>query len=129
MHLVAMHDLVSEFKPHVVVLDPITDFTIVGDQNEIKSAITRTIDFLKSNQITALFVSIISEDEVTGRSTVGISSLIDTWISVRNMERDGEYHRGIFVLKSRGMSHSNQIRSFLISDDGIKIGAMDHPGS
>jgi circadian clock protein KaiC len=129
MHLVAMHGLVSEFKPHVVVLDPITDFTIVGDQNEIKSAITRTIDFLKSNQITALFVSIISEDEVTGRSTVGISSLIDTWISVRNMERDGEYHRGIFVLKSRGMSHSNQIRSFLISDDGIKIGAMDHPGS
>jgi circadian clock protein KaiC len=128
IHLVTMYDLIKEFKPSVVIMDPITDFAIVGNTAEIKSAVTRIIDFLKSNQITGLFVTVISGDEAADQSVVGISSLIDAWISLRNLENNGERHRGLFVLKSRGMSHSNQIRSFELTNDGIKIGEMDLAG-
>jgi circadian clock protein KaiC len=122
MHLVTMYDLVNEFQPRVVVLDPITDFTSSGSPAEIKSAVTRVIDFLKTNNITALFVDTTPERELYANSSVGISSLIDAWIGLRNLETNGEHHRGLHILKSRGMAHSNQIRSFLITDDGIKIG-------
>ena len=128
MHLVAMYDLIREFKPSVVIMDPITDFSAVGDPAAIKSAVTRIIDFLKSNQITGLFVTMISGDETGDRSVVGISSLIDAWISLRNLEHNGERHRGLFILKSRGMAHSNQIRSFELTSDGIKIGNIDLAG-
>ena len=128
MHLVNMHDLISHYKPDIVVMDPITDFTSVGSQAEVKAAVTRIIDFLKANQITALFTTITSEDESADQSIVGISSLIDAWISLRNIENNGERHRGLFILKSRGMSHSNQIRSFLLTNHGIKIGEMDMAG-
>ncbi len=128
MHLVSVYDMIREFKPSVVIMDPITDFSTVGNAAEIKSAVTRIIDFLKSNQITGLFVTMISGDEAADRSVVGISSLIDAWISLRNLENNGERHRGLFVLKSRGMSHSNQIRSFELTSDGIKIGERDLAG-
>jgi circadian clock protein KaiC len=85
---------------------------------------TRIIDFLKANQITALFTS-YTEENSPNESVVGVSSLIDTWISLRNLENHGERQRGLFVLKSRGMAHSNQIRSFELTDHGIKIGALD----
>ncbi|HET6822299.1 MAG TPA: circadian clock protein KaiC, partial [Anaerolineales bacterium] len=128
MHLVSMYDMIREFKPSVVIMDPITDFSTVGDAAEIKSAVTRIIDFLKSNQITGLFVTMISGSESADRSVVGISSLIDAWISLRNLEHNGERHRGLFIRKSRGMAHSNQIRSFTLTNDGIKIGDMDLVG-
>ena len=128
MHLVTMYDLIREFKPSVVVLDPMTDFASVGTQAEVKSTVTRIIDFLKSNQITGLFVSVTSDKDWTDDSVVSVSSLIDAWISLRNIENNGERHRGLFILKSRGMSHSNQIRSFLLTDEGIKIGEMDLAG-
>lgn len=128
MHLVIMYDLVREYKPGIVVLDPITDFAPVGNQMEVKSALTRMIDFLKTNQITALFVSMAPEKDALHQSMVGISSLIDAWINLRNLESNGEYRRGLFVLKSRGMSHSNRIRSFRLTDDGIKIEAPDLAG-
>jgi circadian clock protein KaiC len=128
MHLVSMYDLIREFKPNVVVMDPITDFSTVGNAGEIKSAVTRIVDFLKSNQITGLFVSVISGSETIDESVVGISSLIDAWISLRNLEHNGERHRGLFIRKSRGMAHSNQIRSFTMTDDGIKIGDTDLAG-
>ncbi len=128
MHLVSMYDMIQEFKPSVVIMDPITDFSTVGNAAEIKSAVTRIIDFLKSNQITGLFVNVISGTKAADQSVVGISSLIDAWISLRNIESNGERHRGLFILKSRGMSHSNQIRSFELTSDGIKIGAMDLSG-
>jgi circadian clock protein KaiC len=127
MHLVTMYDLIREHKPQVVVLDPITDFFAIGSTAEVKAAITRIIDFLKTNQITALFTSYTDED-MPNESVVGVSSLIDTWISLRNLESNGERHRGLFVLKSRGMSHSNQIRSFQLTDHGIQIGAIDLSG-
>jgi circadian clock protein KaiC len=127
MHLVTMYDLIREHQPQVVVLDPITDFFAIGSTTEVKAAITRIIDFLKTNQITALFTS-YTEEDVPNESVVGVSSLIDTWISLRNLESNGERHRGLFVLKSRGMSHSNQIRSFQLTDHGIQIGAIDLSG-
>ena len=127
MHLVTIYDLIREHNPQIVVLDPITDFFVVGSIGEVKAAITRIIDFLKTKQITAFFTS-YTEEEGPNESVVGVSSLIDTWISVRNLENNGERHRGLFVLKSRGMAHSNQIRSFQLTDHGIQIGAMDLAG-
>ena len=128
MHLVNMYDLINEYDPDVVVLDPITDFFAVGTQAEVKATITRIIDFLKTRQITGFFTSYTSEEEGADQSIVGVSSLIDAWISLRNLEINGERHRGLFILKSRGMPHSNQIRSFHLTDDGIKIGALDLAG-
>lgn len=128
MHLVTMYDQIQEYKPQVVVLDPITDFFAVASQLEVKAAMTRIIDFLKTQQITALFTSYTSEKDVQDQTIVGVSSLIDAWISLRNIENNGERHRGLFILKSRGMAHSNQIRSFLLTDQGIKIGTMDLAG-
>ena len=127
MHLITMYDLIREYKPQVVVLDPITDFFAIGNAAEVKAAITRIIDFLKTNQITALFTS-YTEENMPNESIVGISSLIDTWMSLRNLENNGERHRGLFILKSRGMAHSNQIRSFELTDTGIKLGALDLAG-
>jgi circadian clock protein KaiC len=128
MHLVTMYDLIKEYKPEIVVLDPITDFFSVASESEVKAAITRIIDFLKMNGMTGLFTTYTSEGETSDQSVVGVSSLIDTWLSLRNIEKNGARHRGLFVLKSRGMAHSNEIRSFLLTDDGIKIGAMDLAG-
>ena len=127
MHLVTIHDLIKQYQPQIVILDPITDFFAVGSTAEVKAAITRIIDFLKSNQITALFTS-YTEEDTPNESVVGVSSLIDTWISLRNLENHGERHRGLFVLTARGMAHSHQIRSFQLTNDGIKIGAMDLAG-
>lgn len=128
MHLVTMYDLIREYKPNVVVLDPLTDFATIGSPAEIKSAVTRIIDFLKSNQITGVFVSVTNGTESPDDSVAGVSSLIDAWISVRNIELNGDRHRGLFVLKSRGMPHSSQIRTFLITSEGIRIVEMDPAG-
>ncbi|HUE98081.1 MAG TPA: ATPase domain-containing protein, partial [Anaerolineales bacterium] len=127
MHLVTIYDLVKEHQPHIVVWDPITDFFVVGNVAEVKATITRIIDFLKTNQITALFTS-YTEEDAPNESVAGVSSLIDTWISLRNLESDGERHRGLYIMKSRGMAHSHQIRSFQLTSEGIKIGAIDFAG-
>ena len=128
MHLVTMYDLINEYKPSVVIMDPITDFTVVGTKAEVKAAITRIIDFLRTHQITALFTSFTLEDNSPDESIVGISSLIDAFISLRDVELNGERHRGLFILKARGMAHSNQVRSLILTDHGITIGAMDLAG-
>jgi circadian clock protein KaiC len=128
MHLVTMYDLIKQYQPQVVILDPITDFFAVGSLGEVKAAMTRIIDFLKMNQVTAMFTSYTTEDEGFDQTVVGVSSLIDTWISLRNLENNGERHRGLFILKSRGMAHSRQIRSFELTNEGIKIGALDLAG-
>ena len=128
MHLVTMYDLINEYKPEVVVMDPITDFFTIGTQIEVKAAITRIIDFLKSNEITGLFTSITSEDDGADQSMVGVSSLIDTWISLRNLEINGDRHRALFIRKSRGMPHSSQVRSFHLTGNGIAIGTLDLAG-
>jgi circadian clock protein KaiC len=109
-------------------MDPITDFFSVGTKAEVKAAITRIVDFLKSNEITGLFTSITSEEKGPDQSIVGVSSLIDAWISLRNLEINGERHRALFILKSRGMPHSSQVRSFHLTSNGIAIGALDLAG-
>jgi circadian clock protein KaiC len=121
MHLLRMHKLVTETKARVVVVDPITSYISLGDPLEVKSMLTRLIDFFKGNQITALFTSLTEGDSALEQSEVGISSLMDTWILLRPIESNGERNRGIWILKSRGMAHSNQIREFLITNQGIDL--------
>ena len=121
MHLVSMHKLIDDFKPTIVVVDPISDLTAVGSGSEANSMLTRLIDYLKSNQITAMFSGMTLEGGAPQNSNERVSSLIDTWVCLRDREHKGERNRGLHILKSRGMAHSNQIREFLLSDHGIDL--------
>ncbi|MBN1362631.1 MAG: circadian clock protein KaiC [Sedimentisphaerales bacterium] len=120
-HLGSAHKQVSDFQPAVVIVDPITNLTAIGDEREIKSMLTRIIDFLKGLGVTALFTSLTSGGHTAEQSEVGISSLMDTWLLLRNVEDAGERNRLLFILKSRGMAHSNQVREFLLTDGGIGL--------
>ena len=120
MHLVSCHKLIHEFKPNVVVLDPIGTLSMAGTVSDTTSMLTRLMDFLKSQQITAVWTSLTSGEEKE-KTDVAISSLVDTWLLLRDMELGGERNRAIYVLKSRGMAHSNQIREFLLTDHGIEL--------
>ena len=121
MHLLRMHKLVTETNARVVVVDPITSYTSLGDSLEVKSMLNRLIDFFKAHQITAFFTSLTEGGNALEQSEVGISSLMDTWILLRHIESNGERNRGIWVLKSRGMAHSNQIREFVFTEHGIEL--------
>ena len=121
MHLAVTHKFVNEFKPDVVILDPINTFAAVDKEFEIKTLLMRIVDFLKVNQITALFTSLTSAACNTESSDVGISSLIDTWLLLRDIELNGERNRGMYVLKSRGMANSNQIREFVLTNHGVEL--------
>jgi circadian clock protein KaiC len=118
-HLTELHRAIREFGPAVVVIDPITNLGSIGSDFEAQSMLTRLIDHLKSKGITALFTALTENGRDAERLNVGVSSLMDTWILLRNLESDGERNRGLYVLKSRGMAHSNQIREFRLSDHGI----------
>jgi circadian clock protein KaiC len=121
-HLVTVHKLISEFKPQSVVIDPISNLISVGSLSEVRNMLTRLIDFLKVNNITALFTALISaRDGRMEMTEEGVSSLVDTWISVRDLEGIGERNRGLSILKARGMSHSNQVREFVVTDHGIQL--------
>jgi len=121
MHLLRMHKLVAETQARVVVVDPITSYISLGDTLEVKSMLTRLTDFFKAHQITAFFTSLTEGGSALEQSEVGISSLMDTWILLRSIESNGERNRGIWVLKSRGMPHSNQVREFVLTDHGIEL--------
>ena len=121
MHLLRMHKLVRETNARVVVVDPITSYISLGDTLEVKSMLSRLIDFFKAHQITAFFTSLTEGGSALEQSEVGISSLMDTWILLRHIESNGERNRGIWVLKSRGMAHSNQIREFVFTDHGVEL--------
>lgn len=121
MHLLSIHDQIQELNPQVVVFDPVTNLITVGDQVEVRSMLIRLIDFFKTKKITALFTSLTSSDSAPEQSEVGVSSLMDTWILLRNLEQSGERNRALYVLKSRGMAHSNQVREFQLSDRGIEL--------
>jgi circadian clock protein KaiC len=122
MHLAVVYKLVRQFKPKVVVIDPLTTFLGEGDKNEVKAMLTRLIDIMKSQQITAMFTSLTSGGMANLEQTeIGISSIMDTWLFLRDIEINGERNRGLYVLKSRGMAHSNQIREFLLTDHGIEL--------
>ena len=120
-HLSTLHKLVNEFAPHVVIVDPITNFLKAGTESEAEAMVMRLIDFLKARQITAVFTSLTHGGGIQEVSQAGISSLIDTWLLLRDIELGGERNRGVYVLKSRGMPHSNQIREFVLTDQGIEL--------
>jgi circadian clock protein KaiC len=121
MHLATMQKLINDFKPQSVVLDPITNLITVGSIVEVRSMLTRLLDWLKVKQITSLYTSLTSAGSDMEQTDVGISSLMDTWLLLRDIELNGERNRGLYVLKSRGMSHSNQIREFLLTDQGVEL--------
>ena len=120
-HLSELHRVVQQLHPSVVVLDPVSDLCAMGSSLELKSMLTRAIDYLKSSGVTAFFTSLTEDSGNAASSEVGISSLIDTWILLRNMESNGERNRGLYVLKARGIPHSNQIREFRLSRRGISL--------
>ena len=121
MHLAMVHRMVKEFQPRVVVIDPITSFLNAGGSVETEGMLMRLIDYLKAQDITAVFTSLTRGGEAVEGSQVAVSSLIDTWLLVRNIEVGGERIRGLYVLKSRGMAHSNRIREFLLTDRGVNL--------
>lgn len=120
-HLTNSIKLINKIEPRVVVLDPIDAFVMGGNQTEVRIMLLRLVDFLKEKNITALFTSLtnnIGNNEVTD---IAISSLIDTWLLLRDIESFGERNKGLYILKSRGMAHSNQIREFKLTDKGIDL--------
>ena len=121
MHLVQIHKMVAQFEPEAVIFDPISNFTAAGTNAEVQSMLLRLVDFLKERQITALFTHLTSGSDAKEATDVGISSIIDTWLLMRDIELGGERNRGLYVLKSRGMRHSNQIREFVMTPEGIQL--------
>jgi circadian clock protein KaiC len=126
MHLIAMRRLIDKFEPAIVIVDPISNLTNVGTQIDVKFTLTKLIDYLKLKNITSVCTSLVDQETIEGINAQGInaqgiSSLMDTWINLRFFENNSERNRGISVIKSRGMEHSNQIREYLLTDNGVEI--------
>jgi circadian clock protein KaiC len=120
-HLATSIKLINKVKPQIVVLDPIDAFVMGSNQTEVKTMLLRLVDFLKMNNITAFFASLTSTGDIQEITDMSLSSLIDTWLLLRDIEIGGERNRGLYILKSRGMEHSNQIREFILTDHGIEL--------
>lgn len=120
-HLTTSIKLINKFAPSIVVFDPINAFMTTENHTEVKGMLLRLVDFLKMKQITAFFTSLNSASDHIETTDVYISSLIDTWLHLRDIEIGGERNRGLYVLKSRGMAHSNQIREFKLTSHGIEL--------
>jgi len=121
-HLAIVHKLLRDFQPGVVVIDPISNLVSSGTIEATPSMLLRIVDHLKSKQITGFFTSLSQSTSGSLESTeIGLSSLMDTWLLLRDIELNGERNRGLYVLKSRGMAHSNQIREFVMSRRGIEL--------
>ena len=120
MHLLTMHKEIAAFQPRLVVLDPISSLSNAGTPRDVKSMMVRLFDSLKMQQITGLVTYLTSGGRMEEAES-GISSLIDTWLEVRVVETNGERTRGLYVIKSRGMSHSNQVREFVLSRSGVRL--------
>ena len=122
MHLVVMHKAIDQFKPDCVVIDPISNLVAAASEIEAKSMLSRMIDYLKMKQITALCTDLTSTSGSSlERTEVNVSSLMDSWLLLQVLEGNGERNRGLYILKSRGMAHSNQVREFILSDEGIQL--------
>jgi len=120
-HLSVMQKMINEFKPAVVIVDPVSNLNAVANNSNVKTMLTRLLDQLKLDRITTV-LTILTQGSPTPESTdVDISSLADTWIRLRDIEFGGERNRGMYILKSRGMAHSNQIREFVLTDKGVDL--------
>ncbi len=122
-HLAHIMKEIREFRPRAVVFDPVTALVASTGSDDVRALATRLIDSLKSDQITAMFTSLTggSNSPALEMTEIGVSSVMDTWILLRDIELNGERNRGIYVLKARGMAHSNQIREFVITSAGVKL--------
>src|SRR6185503_15305377 len=121
MHLATMFKEIATFKPEVVVVDPITSLMDAGTPSECRGMVTRLVDYLKAKQVTTLFTSLTQGGHALQQSEAAMSSLMDSWLLLQDFEGNGERNRVLYVLKARGMAHSNQIREFLISNRGIDL--------
>jgi circadian clock protein KaiC len=120
-YLTLMHKAINDYKPEVVIVDPISSFIVGTNEFDAKSMIMRMVDFLKIKGITGFFTSLTGAGSDLEHTSINISSLIDTWLLLRDIELGGERNRGLYILKSRGMSHSNQIREFTLTDHGVEL--------
>jgi circadian clock protein KaiC len=122
MHLVTMHKAIEGFNPAVVVIDPISNLVAAASEREVRSMLSRLIDYMKMKGITAFCTDLnTGSRDMEQQTDVGVSSLMDTWLLLQIIETSGERNRGLYILKSRGMEHSNQIREFFLSDNGAQL--------
>ena len=121
MHLVVMHRMIEDFNPDIVVVDPISNLVAAASKAEVKSMLSRMIDYLKIKQITAFCTDLTSTSGTLELNSTDISSLMDTWLLLQVLETSGERNRGLYLLKSRGMAHSNQVREFILSSNGAQL--------
>jgi len=121
MHLATMQRMIAKLKPSAVVVDPVTNLDAVGTTFDVSSMLIRLVDYMKANLVTAYFVSLTAGGQTLESTNIAMSSVMDTWILLRDIEYGGERNRGIYVLKSRGTNHSNQIREFLLTSNGIHL--------
>ncbi len=120
-HLARMHAVIDDFKPAVVVIDPVSNLVSIGSLSEVKIMLTRLMDFLKTHEITTLCTNLTAGGTSVQSSEIGLSSLMDTWILLRSLESDGERNRTMYIAKSRGIAHSDQVREFLLTDKGVEL--------
>jgi circadian clock protein KaiC len=121
MHLVKIHKIIDGVKPSIVVVDPITGLLHAGTASETRSVLLRLIDFLKEKGITAVITTLTSGGIAMEQTEIDISSLVDAWLLLRDIESGGERNRGLYILKARGIAHSNQIREFLLTAHGVEL--------
>jgi circadian clock protein KaiC len=121
MHLATTHRAIDEFKPDVVIIDPISSFATGSNDREVKQMLIRLIDFLKGRGITTMLVNLTTTAKALEHTDTQIASLSDTWLLLRDVELNGERNRVLYVLKSRGMAHSNQMREFRLTDHGVAL--------
>lgn len=123
MHLLILRKMIDSFRPHAVIMDPISNLITIGSISEVRGMLVRLIDMLKLSHITGFFTSLTQQNvsPTNAMTEESISSLVDCWISLRDVEGMGERNRGLYILKARGMGHSNEVKEFLITDSGIKL--------
>jgi circadian clock protein KaiC len=119
-HLLIMEKAVEECNPHLVVVDPASNLENVATESEVRSMLVRLVDFLKNKSITTVFTSLLGTQE-DFEEHIGISSLMDNWLLLRNVESNGERNRVMYILKARGIAHSSQVREFRLSNHGIEL--------
>jgi len=120
-HLATMHRDVEEFRPTAVIIDPLSSLLNSGQKHDVQAMIVRLVDFLKSQTVTTMFTSLTHGSVETAMTDMAVSSLMDTWLLLYNRESNGEHNRQLYLIKSRGMAHSNQVREFIMTHDGIAL--------
>jgi circadian clock protein KaiC len=123
-----MHRLVLDFRPAAVIIDPVTNFSDVASIGEVKAMLSRFMSSLKSRGITMLGTSLTTGGHDPEATDIGVSSVMDTWLMLQNIDVNGERVRAIQVVKARGMKHSNQVREFTLSDDGVDLMDVERDG-